>query len=64
MTYSELLNNGFKQCGNWYIRGSVSINLFTKILRETKYIFDIDFNSLDNLSLKKIEDLVSALKEF
>ena len=64
MTYGELENNGFKKMGNWYTRDNISINLFTKILRETKLKFDIDFQSLDNLSLNKIDNLVIALKEF
>ena len=63
MTYGELENNGFKKRGNWYTRESISINLFTKILRETKYNFDIDFKSLDNLTLNKIDNLVESLKE-
>jgi len=64
MTYGELENNGFNKMGNWYIKGSISINLFTKTLRETKYKFNIDFKSLDNLSLNKIENLIKSLKEF
>ena len=64
MIYGELENNGFKKVGNWYTRDNISINLFTKILRETKLKFDIDFQSLDNLSLNKIDNLVIAVKEF
>lgn len=63
MTYIELVRNGYKRTGNWFVKESISINLFSKTLRETKHKFDIDFKSLDNLTIDKINNLIEALEE-
>jgi len=64
MIYSEFEINGFKKIGNWYIKDTISINLFTKKLKESKFKLEIDFKKLDNLTLTKLDNLINALNAF
>ena len=56
--FQELLDNGFKQHGNWYIKGNVSINLLGQaLLHGGKPSFHIDMDEVEphgDITLKDV----------
>lgn len=63
MTAESLINNGYQKFGNWFIKESISINLFTKEIKSNcKVKFSHIFNN--SMTLEKcneIENMLSSL---
>ncbi|MHA1558492.1 MAG: hypothetical protein ACTSXG_01600 [Alphaproteobacteria bacterium] len=59
--YQELLDDGFTQSGNWYIKGNVSVNLLGQtILHGGKPSFHIDLEEVSphrDITLKDVHEL-------
>jgi len=59
--FQELLDNGFEQRGNWYIKGNVSVNLLGQsLLHGGKPSFHIDMDDFEphgDITLKDVMDL-------
>ena len=60
MHFKELLEDGFKRVGNWYIKDHISVNLMSKTIRCTKVKFDIDFADR-YVTLEQINNLSKAI---
>jgi len=61
ITSSELLNDGYAQFGNWYIKGIISINMFTKEIKSnTKLHFSYTFDAT-KMTVEKVNEIEKML---
>lgn len=61
ITASELLKDGYAQFGNWYIKGIISINMFTKEIKSnTKLHFSYTFDAT-KMTVEKANELEKIL---
>lgn len=63
MNYIELLNDNYKQSGNWYIKGLLSVNLFTKEVKSntSKITFSVICNNISIDLLNKINNTLTEI---
>lgn len=63
MTAESLINDGYQKFGNWYIKGLISVNMFTKEIKSnSKVTFSYIFNN--GMTVEKcneIENMLSSL---
>ena len=58
INYQDLLDNGFRQHGNWYIKDNVSVNLLgQKIFHNKNPGFCIDLEEVEPHGDIKLEDI-------
>ena len=65
MIYEKLLNNGFKQYGNWYCSDYISVNLFTKEIKSANnktMRFEIECKELTFEKIIEINLLISQIQ--
>jgi hypothetical protein len=65
MIYEKLLQNGFKQYGNWYCSDYISVNLFTKEIKSAnnkKTIFSIDCKQLTYEKIIEVNHLLAQIQ--
>jgi len=64
LTAESLINDGYQKFGNWYIKGLISVNMFTKEIKSnnSKVTFSYIFNN--GITVEKcneIEYMLSSL---
>jgi hypothetical protein len=63
MSAKDLIENGYEKFGNWYVKGIISVNMFTKEIKSNsniifRYTFD---NKMTIAKCNQIYELLSNL---
>ena len=64
MTYESLITDRYKKYGNWYIKGSISINLYTKEIKSNNSVVKFSHIFNNDMTVEKcnhVEKLLSSL---
>ena len=61
ISYDQLIAAKYKQVGNWYIKGTISVNLFSNTIKHNVKPY-FEFPLLSSVRIGDIEILRMALK--
>mgnify|MGYP006995466285 CR=1 FL=1 len=64
LLFEKLQNLGYHKAGNWYIKGCLSLNLFTKEIKSSnkKVVFNYEFKN--EIDIDKVEEIYNFISSF
>lgn len=62
MDFMDLEKDGYKRCGNWFMKEEISINFMSQTIKHTLWKIDLPFNRL-KLTLEDVNNFRDSVNK-